>query len=262
MHSKFITYVITAIVFIVPTTLAQVAIANENVPALIASSPSDKFDAQMLKEVVGNKLGLNVVKVEKTPMNDLAAIHTEQGLFYSSYNGEFLIHGKLYSIKNELTDLTEQSLAAIRLEGVKSFANDVITYPAKDEKYVVTVFTDITCGYCRKMHAEMAEYNKLGITFRYLAYPRSGINDRLGNFTDGFKDLRSVWCNDDSADALTRAKSGAGIAYRICDKPIEAQFNFGRQIGVTGTPAIILPNGMMVPGYKPPAQLEAILKEV
>ena len=113
-----------------------------------------------------------------------------------------------------------------------------------------------------EMHAEMDEYNERGITFRYLAYPRAGIKDQLGNFTDGYKDLRSVWCNDDSAGALTRAKAGSGIAYRICETPIEGQFDFGRQIGVTGTPAIILPNGMMVPGYQPAAQLEALLKNI
>ncbi len=112
------------------------------------------------------------------------------------------------------------------------------------------------------MHEQMDEYNARGITFRYLAYPRSGINDRLGNPTQGFKDLRSVWCNDDSAEALTKAKSGSNVAYRICDKPIEEQFNFGRQVGVSGTPAIILSNGMMIPGYQPPAQLEELLKKL
>lgn len=262
MHSKFISNAIIAIAFIIPAALSQQAIAADSVTTSVAkpSISANEFNAAMLKKVIGAKLGLNVVKVEKTPMNDIAVVFTDQGLFYASYNGEFLIQGKLYSVKDEITDLTEQSLASIRLDGVKTFANDVIEYPAKDEKYVVTVFTDITCGYCRKMHAEMDEYNKRGITFRYLAYPRSGIKDRLGNFTDGYKDLRSVWCSDDSAEALTRAKSGSGIAYRICDKPIEGQFDFGRQIGVTGTPAIILPNGMMMPGYQPPAQLEAILK--
>jgi thiol:disulfide interchange protein DsbC len=265
MYSKLSTHVIISMTLFLSLAFSQGADAQSPVPVMLekqASSASTEFNAVFLKEKIAKKLGLDVVKVETTPMNDMAVVFTNQGIFYASYNGNFLIQGKLYSIKDSVTDLTEQSLASMRLDGVKKFSNDMIVYPAKDEKYVVTVFTDITCGYCRKMHAEMDEYNERGITFRYLAYPRSGIKDRLGNFTDGYKDLRSVWCSEDSAGALTSAKSGSGIAYRICDKPIEGQFDFGRQIGVSGTPAIILPNGMMVPGYQPPAQLEELLKKV
>ncbi len=82
----------------------------------------------------------------------------------------------------------------------------MIEFKAKDEKYVVTAFTDITCGYCRKMHKQMDDYNSRGITFRYLAYPRSGIKDQTGNLSQGFKDLRSVWCSEDPAAAMTNAK--------------------------------------------------------
>jgi thiol:disulfide interchange protein DsbC len=265
MYSKLSTQVIISMTLLLTLAFSQGTSAQSTIPVMLEKkelSAATEFNAAFLKATVTKKLGLNVVKVETTPMNDLAVVFTDQGIFYVSYNGNFLIQGKLYSVKDSITDLTEQSLASMRLDGIKQFANDMVVYPAKDEKYVVTVFTDITCGYCRKMHAEMDEYNERGITFRYLAYPRSGIKDRSGSFTDGFKDLRSVWCNEDSADALTRAKSGTGIAYRICDKPIEAQFDFGRQIGVTGTPAIILPNGMMVPGYQPPAQLEELLKNI
>ncbi len=233
-----------------------------NVPATIAKPASDPtlLDVDLLKAKINSALGLTVVKVEKTAVSGIALLVTDQGLFYASYNGEFFIQGKVYSLGEKVTDIAEESLAKIRLEGLKTFEDDMIIYKAENEKYVVSVFTDITCGYCRKMHEQMADYNARGITFRYLAYPRSGIKDRTGNLSQGFKDLRSVWCSEDTATALTRAKSGSGIAHRICEAPIEAQFNFGRQIGVSGTPAIILSNGMMIPGYQPPAQLEELLK--
>lgn len=240
------------------------AVTQANVPATLAKPTSDPtvLDAEFIKEKINKALGLTVIQVEETPVPGIALLVTDQGLFYASYSGDFFIQGKVYSLGSTVTDLGEASMAKIRLDGLKAFKDDMITYKAKDEKYVVTVFTDITCGYCRKMHAEMDEYNKRGITFRYLAYPRSGIKDRSGNISQGFKDLRSVWCSDDTAEALTKAKSGSGIAYRICEAPIEAQFKFGRQIGVNGTPAIILSNGMMIPGYQPPEQLEKLLKTI
>lgn len=239
------------------------AAEQTNVPATLAKPASDPaaLDVDFLKAKINRSLGLTVVKVEVTAVPGIALLVTDQGMFYASYNGDFFIQGKVYSLGNTtVTDIAEESLAKIRLAGLKTFEDDMIVYKAKDEKYVVSVFTDITCGYCRKMHEQMADYNARGITFRYLAYPRSGIKDRSGNLSEGFKDLRSVWCSEDSAQALTKAKSGSGIAYRICESSVEAQFDFGRQIGVNGTPAIILSNGMMIPGYQPPAQLEELLK--
>lgn len=261
----FKTFIISAV--LVTLTLPLLlqganAAAETNVPTTLAKPVSDKavLDADFLKEKINSSIGLTVVKVEETALPGIALLVTNQGLFYASYDGEFFIQGKVYNLGATVTDIGEESLAKVRLEGLKNFEDNMIVYKAESEKYVVSVFTDITCGYCRKMHEQMADYNARGITFRYLAYPRAGINDQNGNLTQGFKDLRSVWCSEDNATALTKAKSGTGIAYRICEAPIEAQFKFGRQIGVSGTPAIIFSNGMMVPGYQPPAQLEELLK--
>jgi thiol:disulfide interchange protein DsbC len=261
----FKTFIISAALAILtlPLLLQDVNAAEEsNIPTILAKPVGDKtvLDADFLKEKINSSIGLTVVKVEETALPGIALLVTNQGLFYASYDGEFFIQGKVYNLGSTVTDIGEESLAKVRLEGVKNFEDNMIVYKAENEKYVVSVFTDITCGYCRKMHEQMADYNARGITFRYLAYPRAGIKDQSGNLTQGFKDLRSVWCSEDNATALTKAKSGTGVAYRICEAPIEAQFNFGRQIGVSGTPAIILSNGMMVPGYQPPAQLEELLK--
>lgn len=221
-----------------------------------------QLNVERLKENIKNKLGLQVEKVEATPVPGIALLITNQGLFYSSYNGDYFIQGKVYSLVTEVTDLAEASLAKLRLEGMEKFKDDMVVFKAEDEKYVVTVFTDITCGYCKKMHKQMADYNARGITFKYLAYPRSGINDQFGNLTQGFKDLRSVWCADDPQAAMTTAKNNQSIDTKVCDKPIEAQFNFGRQVGVNGTPALMLSNGMMIPGYQPPEKLEQLLKSL
>lgn len=241
----------------------QVIADTSQVPSTLAK-PAEvdptQLNVELLKVKIKAKLGLTVVKAEKTPVPGIALLITDQGLFYSSYNGDYFIQGKVYSLGTTVTDLAEQSLAKMRLEGMEKFKDDMIVYKAKDEKYVVTVFTDITCGYCRKMHKQMDDYNARGITFRYLAYPRAGIKDRLGNYTDGFKDLRSVWCHENPEAAMTDAKNSKGIGYRVCDKPIEEEFSFGRQVGVNGTPAIMLSTGAMIPGYQPPAQLEQLLQ--
>jgi thiol:disulfide interchange protein DsbC len=249
--------------FTASATNANSVPATITKPALgLAASDLMPFNEQALKETLFAKIGLEVKRITPTPMLGLVEVITNQGLFYSSYDGKFLIKGNLYSLGAEVSNLTEDGLAKVRVEGVARFENDAIVYPAKNEKYIVDIFTDITCGYCRKLHEQMSDYNDKGITVRYLAYPRSGVKDRSGNFTQGFKDLRSVWCHENPQEALTKAKSGSGVAQRICDKPIEQEFEFGRQVGVTGTPAIILANGMMLPGYKEPDALLSILESL
>ena len=215
-----------------------------------------------LKKKLKRTLGITVEDVIKTEFPGIALVITDQGLYYSSYNGEFFIQGKVYQVGETITNLADISLAKIRMEGIAKFEKDMIVYPAKNEKHVVNVFTDITCGYCRKMHEQMDEYNDLGITVRYLAYPRAGITDRNGGLTSGFKDLRSVWCNEDPNTALTKAKQGSSIAQRICDKPIAEEFNFGRQVGVNSTPTIITSNGIMMPGYRKPKDLLQVLESM
>jgi len=251
--------VISVFFFVNEQAVANVSQVS-NAEAKSAELDPTQLNINLLKVKIKTKLGLTVVNVEKTPVPGIALLITDQGLFYSSYNGDYFIQGKVYSLLTGVTDIGEQSLVKMRLQGMEKFKDDMIIYKAKDEKYVVTVFTDITCGYCRKMHKQMDDYNARGITFRYLAYPRSGIKDHLGKYTEGFKDLRSVWCSDDPNTAMTNAKNNKGIDYRVCDKPIKGEFDFGRQVGVNGTPAIILSTGMMVPGYQPPAQLEQLLQ--
>jgi len=241
------------------------AVGNQAPPASIAkSAPSTsiKFSEELLKNKLTSLLGLEVKSVAKTPMPGLAEVVTNQGLFYTSFDGKYLIQGKLFGLGQTVSNLTEESLAKVRVTGLSEFENDMIVYPAKNERHVVSVFTDITCGYCRKMHEQMDEYNDLGITVRYLAYPRAGVTDRAGGLTAGFKDLRSVWCHEDPATALTKAKMGSNVAQRICDKPVKEEFDFGRQVGVNSTPTIITSNGMMMPGYRKPQDLLQILESM
>ena len=223
------------------------------------SVKSPAFDAIAITTKLSNTLGLQVSQVNASPMPGIAEVMTKQGIFYVSFDGKYILQGKLFGIEHEVTDLTEKSLAKVRLDGIKQFDNHMITYPAKNEKHVVTIFTDITCGYCRKLHDQMEDYNNLGITVRYLAYPRSGVRDQTGDYSQGFKDLRSIWCHEKPSEALTKAKGGGQVAQRICETPIEEQLNFGRQIGVSGTPAIVFADGTMMPGYQPPERLVQIL---
>ncbi len=223
----------------------------------VITMPASANDIQEVKNKITTtfvKIGLVVEDVQPSKMENLYEVFTRQGLFYSNVDGSYLIQGKVYNIANGQVDsLTEQSLAKVRLDGMAKFEGSMIVFPAKEEQYQITVFTDITCGYCRKLHNQMDEYNDLGITVRYLAFPRNGLQGQ------GYQDIKSVWCNADPKTALTSALTGGSVEQKVCAKPIAEQYDFGRKIGVSGTPAIVFDDGMMIPGYKSPAQMKQIL---
>ena len=130
-------------------------------------------------------------------------------------------------------------------------------FPARGKaKAVLTVFTDIDCGYCRRMHQEMAEYNRLGITIEYLFYPRDGIG------SEAFDKAVSVWCSADRRAALTAAKAGQALPKADCANPVTRDYDLGRRIGLDGTPAIYAPDGTQLGGYVAPAEMLARLDEI
>jgi thiol:disulfide interchange protein DsbC len=131
----------------------------------------------------------------------------------------------------------------------------MVVFAPKEPKTHITVFTDTDCAYCQKLHSEVGELNKLGVEVRYLAFPRQGMGSK------GAKDLASVWCSKDRQAAMNKAKARESIAQASCDNPVAQQYQLGQMIGVNGTPAIILENGKMIPGYQPAAQLAKLALE-
>ena len=221
---------------------------------LSAADKATKFDP--VKAKLQAALGMKISSVGDAPVPGLLQVMTDKGLFYTSLDGKYLLQARIYNIEEGMRNVTEDALGSVRLDGLVEFEDAVIEYKADNEKYVVSVFTDITCGYCRKLHNEMDKYNELGITVRYLAFPRNGLN------SSSYNDMVSVWCADNKQEAMDNAKAGGTVASKNCESKVAEEYAFGQRIGVNGTPNIILPDGSVIPGYQPPKQLEAALKAI
>jgi thiol:disulfide interchange protein DsbC len=198
------------------------------------------------------EVGLNVSSIADSSVPGLLQIMTDRGLFFATKDGSHLIEGQIYNLNKKVL-VNEEILKTVRKAGVANMAGSVIEFKAPNEKYAIHVFTDISCGYCRKLHAELPSYLDAGITVRYLAFPRGGLE------SDTFNSLQSVWCAKDKQKAMDEAKGGAEIAPAKCDSPIAKQFELGHSFGISGTPAIILPDGGLIPGYQSAAQLQTVL---
>ncbi len=199
---------------------------------------------------------LPIETVVATPMAGFFAVELEGGqTLYGSADGKYLFSGDMYQLDDDVVNLAESRRMIKRrgLLGSEPLENMVVFSPAGETKSHISVFTDVDCGYCRKLHQEIAQINALGIEVRYLAYPRSGLG------TPTYAKIVSAWCAEDRNEAMTALKSGLTIPMADCDNPVADQYELGRKVGVTGTPAIITADGRLLPGYMPAAALaEAI----
>jgi thiol:disulfide interchange protein DsbC len=200
------------------------------------------------------KIGLSNPEIQAAPIAGLKSVLTPHGVLYVSDDGKYVLQGPMFDVSGDKpVNLSNQPLLA----KLNALQNEMIIYKAAKEKHVVTVFTDITCGYCHKLHQQIKEYNDLGITVRYLAFPRAGLDSQPE------KDMQSIWCSADRKKALDAAMRGDDIAAvkspAMCKTDIAAHFMLGQQFGVTGTPAVVLEDGTLVSGYQPPKDMAAML---
>ena len=173
---------------------------------------------------------------------------------YISADGKFLLQGDLVEIDSRKNHTRERQREHRRERMASVSEDDMIVFGPEDAKYTVDVFTDIDCPYCVRLHSQMADYNRLGVRIRYLAFPRAGIP------SPSYDKYVSAWCAEDKQMAMNKAKGGARMPNRTCDNPVEEQFALGRAVGVRGTPSLIFDNGTLVPGYVSPPELLKMLE--
>ncbi len=193
--------------------------------------------------------------VKPTAVAGLYEVVFGSEIFYVSSDGRYVLQGALLDLdtNENMTETTKASLRKTAMSQLKE--SEMIVFSPEKPRHTLTVFTDIDCGYCRKLHAEMDQLNSYGVKIRYMMFPRSGPN------TPSFQKAVNVWCAKDQQVSMTKAKAGESVPQANCDNPIASQFNVGQQLGVTGTPALLLDDGTLIPGYRPAKDLAAMLDE-
>lgn len=217
---------------------------------VLADDKTDLIRTSLQKAIPGMK----PEKIVQTPIAGIYEVKYGTEIYYASADGRFLIRGEVLDIAKK-RNLTEESRSAARRQLVESLDhNDMIIFAPRKAKHHVTVFTDVDCGYCRKLHQEIGELNGYGIEVRYLLFPRAGIDSQSA------AKAQSVWCADDRQKALTEAKLGKTVEEKSCANPIAKNIELADQIGLTGTPTMILDDGELVSGYVPAAKLREMLE--
>ncbi|GJM05269.1 MAG: thiol:disulfide interchange protein DsbC [marine bacterium B5-7] len=209
----------------------------------------DRLDAELSLALSRLLPDVEIDDVSPTPIDGLYQVVIGSDVIYMTRDGNYVIKGEIIDLE-ERRNLTEEVRADSRVSILNSIKeDDYIEFSSKNMQDAIYVFTDIDCGYCRKLHMDVPELNSLGVSVRYLAYPRAGVDSAVGH------EMSSVWCAKDRQKALTAAKNRESIETASCDDPVAEQYAMGQQLGVRGTPAIYLQNGRMLPGYMPPNEI-------
>lgn len=209
--------------------------------------------------------GIVVEDIRPSPVAGISEVATDGGDYmYVSDDCRYLFAGDLYELRDDgvvvgitkaLREAKRQVLQAKRqvlLEDIPE--SQLLAFkPDGEVRAAVKVFTDTDCGYCRRLHGNLADYHAVGIEVRYLAYPRAGIGSPT------YDSMVSAWCADDPLAALTALKRGEEIPPKSCVNPVAEHYELGQQVGISGTPTIILPDGQMVPGMVDADRLAELL---
>jgi thiol:disulfide interchange protein DsbC len=220
---------------------------------VVAAQPAAAADPRI---EIAKRLGAKPEDIRPSQIPGIYEFAQGMDIGYVTSDGKYFFGGDLYDVESR-RNLTDERRGESRRKLIASVPeSEMIIFSPAATKYTVTVFTDIDCGYCRKLHSQIREYNNLGVRVRYMFYPRNGPG------TESWKTAEAVWCAKNRNDALTRAKKGEQIEAAHCGAtPVARQFKLGEDLGIRGTPGIFTNDGAYFAGYLPPAKLVQALKE-
>jgi len=247
-------------------SMAQILLLSTLFVMQSAQAEEDKAIATIKASIESLGLRDQPEKITKSAVPGLYEVVVGQYVLYVSADGKYMLQGDLYDVQRRL-NLTDEIRAVRRVKAMKELNGDsmiVFSPQSGKAKYTITAFTDIDCGYCRKLHNEMKDYNDLGIEIRYVSYPRAGLN------SPSYEKAVAVWCAVDRNKAMSTAKAGASLEElkqteqvkdESCKDPIKQHMKVASLVGVTGTPTLVMDDGTILPGYLPAQRLLQALQE-
>lgn len=231
--------------------------SSSNKPVASAAPASNATAEQTVRTALASlDAKFNPDYIGAAPFPGFREVLVSGQVLYVSDDGRYLMQSQPYDIQNRGPASSAGLLSYRKALLDKVPRSERIVFAAPNPKHTITVFTDIECGYCRKMHSEMADYNKLGIAIQYLAFPRAGLG------TPDALAMESVWCSADRRKALTDAKNGRAVPPKRCTNPVATQYALGQRLGLQGTPMAINAEGVALPGYLPPDRMLQVLDEM
>lgn len=225
-------------------------------PPAFAETDTDELE-RVRANISAQFAEIEAEHIHPSPIPGFYTVRKGAIVAYVSSDGRYLFQGDLIDLETQI-NLSDLDRNEARVEMLSVIPDDeTITFSPEEVRYTVSIFTDIDCTYCRRLHSQIDEYLDNGIQINYFLYPRNGPTSQ------SWVKAQNVWCADDRNEALTLAKLDQTFETHGCDSSmISRHYAIGRDVGLTGTPAIVLSDGTLMPGYLSPEQLMVRLSAV
>ena len=219
------------------------------------SAPTDPVLNELFFKVKSRLPNLPISEIRETPFAGFYEVTFGARVIYVNSDASFLFQGNMVDLIGRV-DLTQERLTSLQMQSINSVGEEnMLVYTAKEnQNRSITVFTDVDCGYCRRLHSEIDTLLENGVNVRYLMFPRAGID------SSSHQTLESIWCADDPLEAMTTAKAGQPIEQKSCENPILDHMELASEVGLRGTPLIYLDDGTMIPGYREATELVTLVQ--
>lgn len=233
---------------------APAATAAQSTAPTAKTTASDP-DAAVRATITSVNAHAQITSIRPSPVKGIKEVVADGSVVYISDDGRYLFHGVLLDVKTRqnLTEVAGSGARASLLQLIP--ASDKITFkPYGTPKYVVTVFTDVSCHYCQELHKHLAEYMAKGIEIDYVPFPRAGTESPV------YGQMIAVWCAKDRQTAFSAAIAGKPVPSLACANPVAKTYALGERLNIEGTPAIYAPSGLQLGGFLPPDQMLTALQ--
>lgn len=222
--------------------------------SVVAANSVDEVKQRLVKQIPE----LSDAKVSATPVSGLFSVQQGAFVFYTSADANYVFRGDLLSLADQ-RNLTEEAQQAFRVSTLKRLSDkETINFiPEKGKAgYAITVFTDVDCPYCHQLHQMVPKLLESGIAVRYVMYPRAGID------SPSYQKTVHAWCQRANKAELDQLMKGGAAPAKLttCTHPIKQQFELANELGLQGTPSIILADGRLIPGLAPFEELLRVVK--
>lgn len=230
--------------------ILTVALTLPGVTGAVAADDQSKQLREILRKTAPE---LSFEDVRPSPVPGLYEAVTGTRVLYLTPDGKYMFSGNLIELESRrnLTQVRRAGLINRMFDAIGE--HNMIVMGPKQAKRTITVFTDVDCPYCARLHLEIPRLNRAGVRVRYLLFPRGG------TASETYRRSVAVWCASDRIKAVGVAKAGGKLDMKTCDNPVARHYALGQELGVEGTPTLVLDDGEFLPGYVPATQLLAYL---
>jgi thiol:disulfide interchange protein DsbC len=211
--------------------------------------------AALLKEIAPN---VKVLDVRMTPLKSMWEIDIEsngrKGPVYLDFTKRYLISGQIVDIKakRNITKETEEDLNRVNVSQIP--LGDALVMGDRNAKKKVIVFTDPECPFCAKIHQELKKVvaERKDIAFFIKMFP-------LPIHKDAAEKSKTIVC-EKSLKLLDEAYEKKPLPKAKCKaSAVDENIKLGKKLGISGTPALVMPDGRVISGYRDAKALEALI---